>query len=116
MPTDSPTSVKVARLSAEFFDHWESFRNLLLVKTVPLIQKLPRKERSQILQHLQVREFKDGDYIIKQGEKGASTVLLHIYTEITLLIVCILPHLFIRRGFLHYPGGLREGGGDPSLS
>lgn len=35
-----------------------------------MIQKLPRKERSTILQHLQIREFKDGDYIIKQGEKG----------------------------------------------
>eukprot|EP01039_Chlorochromonas_danica_P006130 gene6130-6750_t len=70
VPYDSPIDVQVAKLSMEYFDKWESFRNLLLVKTVPLVQKLPRKERSKILQNLQIREFKDGDYIIKQGEKG----------------------------------------------
>jgi CRP-like cAMP-binding protein len=35
-----------------------------------MIQKLPRKERSTILQNLEVREFKDGDYICTQGEQG----------------------------------------------
>jgi [calcium/calmodulin-dependent protein kinase] kinase len=54
----------------EYFDKWEQFRNLLLVKTVPLIQILPRKERSHILQSLVVREYRDGEYIIRQGEKG----------------------------------------------
>lgn len=58
VPADSPIPVQVAKLSLEYFDKWETFRNLLLVKTVPLIQKLPRKERSKILQHLQIREFR----------------------------------------------------------
>lgn len=67
---DSTVPVAVARLTVEHFDKWEQFRNLLLVKTVPLIQILPRKERSHILQSLVVREYRDGEYIIRQGEKG----------------------------------------------
>jgi CRP-like cAMP-binding protein len=62
--------VNVAVLSPEHFDKWDSFRNLLLVKTVPMVQMLPRKERQKILQNLQIRDFKDGDYIIRQGEQG----------------------------------------------
>lgn len=70
VPVDVTCIVQIAKLTQEHFDKWDSFRNLLLVKTVPLIQKLPRKERSQILQNLVVRDFKDGEYIIRQGEKG----------------------------------------------
>ena len=62
--------MNVAVLSPEHFDKWDSFRNLLLVKTVPMVQMLPRKERQKILQNLQIRDFKDGDYIIRQGEQG----------------------------------------------
>jgi CRP-like cAMP-binding protein len=70
VPLDAAWNVEVAKLCPDHFDKWESFRNLLLVKTVPLIQKLPRNERSKILQNLQIKEFKDGEYIIRQGEKG----------------------------------------------
>ncbi len=37
---------------------------------MPLIQKLPRKERMTILQNLQIKDFKDGEYICHQGEIG----------------------------------------------
>jgi CRP-like cAMP-binding protein len=70
VPKDAKGPVNVAVLSPEHFDKWDSFRNLLLVKTVPMVQMLPRKERQKILQDLQVRDFKDGDYIIRQGEQG----------------------------------------------
>jgi CRP-like cAMP-binding protein len=63
-------AVNVAVLSPEHFDKWDSFRNLLLVKTVPMVQMLPRKERQKILQNLFIRDFKDGEYIIRQGEQG----------------------------------------------
>eukprot|EP01033_Poteriospumella_lacustris_P008743 gene8744-6283_t len=70
VPKDSPTKVEVAKLTPDHFEKWSHFRYLLLAKAVPLIQKLPRKERSQILQSLIVREFRDGDYIVHQGEIG----------------------------------------------
>lgn len=70
VPKDSIVSVNIAVLSLEYFDKWDSFRNLLLIKTVPMIQMLPRKERQKILQNLQIREFKDNEYIIKQGDHG----------------------------------------------
>lgn len=70
VPKDAPGPVDVAVLTPEFFLDWDSFRSILLVRTVPLIQMLPRKERNKILQNLVIREFKDGEYIIRQGEKG----------------------------------------------
>jgi hypothetical protein len=70
VPKDAKMAVNVAVLSPEHFDKWDSFRNLLLVKTVPMVQMLPRKERQKILQNLFIRDFKDGEYIIRQGEQG----------------------------------------------
>ena len=72
VPIDSPVPVQVARLTPEYFDRpfWDSFRGLLLVRAVPMIQCLPRKERQQVLQAMQVRDFKDGDHIIRQGDPG----------------------------------------------
>lgn len=72
VPTDSPCSVYVAKIGAEHFDkkQWCDFRNILLGRTVPLIQGLPRKERIQILQSLTIKEFKDKEYIIRQGDVG----------------------------------------------
>jgi hypothetical protein len=72
VPTDSPCSVFVAKIHSEHFDlkMWSDFRNILLGRTVPLIQGLPRKERIQILQSLTIKEFKDDEYIIRQGDKG----------------------------------------------
>lgn len=70
MPKDAKVAVNVAVLSPEHFDKWDSFRNLLLVKTVPMIQMLPRKERQKILQNLSIKDFRDGDYIIRQGDVG----------------------------------------------
>lgn len=64
--------VHIAKVCSEHFEkkHWSDFRNILLGRSVPLIQGLPRKERIQILQSLTIKEFKDKEYIIKQGEKG----------------------------------------------
>jgi hypothetical protein len=71
VPKDSKvSSVRVAVLTPEYFEKWDSFRNLLLVKSVPMIQMLPRKERQKITQDLVIREFKDGEYIIRQGDHG----------------------------------------------
>ena len=67
--------MEVAILHPAFFDRWDSFRNLLLVKTVPLVQMLPRRERQKILQNLTIKEYKDSEYIIRQGEKGAQYCL-----------------------------------------
>ena len=83
VPKDSKVAVNIAVLSPEHFDKWDSFRNLLLVKTVPMIQMLPRKERQRILQNLSIRDFKDGDYIIRQGEQGKYiSISTYIYTII----------------------------------
>lgn len=71
VPKDSKvSSVRVAVLTPDHFDKWDSFRNLLLVKSVPMIQMLPRKERQKITQDLVIKEFKDGEYIIRQGDHG----------------------------------------------
>lgn len=71
VPKDSKVpSVRVAVLTPDLFEKWDSFRNLLLVKSVPMIQMLPRKERQKISQELVIREFKDGEYIIRQGDHG----------------------------------------------
>ncbi|KAJ1429688.1 cyclic nucleotide-binding-like protein [Ochromonadaceae sp. CCMP2298] len=70
VPKDSPCPVNVAVLLPELFDKWDSFRNLLLVKTVPMVQMLPRRERQTILRNLQIRDFKDKDFIVRQGEQG----------------------------------------------
>jgi len=71
VPKDSKvSSVRVAVLTPDNFEKWDSFRNLLLVKSVPMIQMLPRKERQKITQELVIREFKDGEYIIRQGDHG----------------------------------------------
>lgn len=70
VPKDAKVAVNVAVLSPEHFDKWDSFRNLLLVKTVPMVQMLPRKERQKILQNLSIKDFRDGDYIIRQGDVG----------------------------------------------
>jgi hypothetical protein len=79
VPKDAKVAVNVAVLSPEHFDKWDSFRNLLLVKTVPMIQMLPRKERQKILQNLSIKDFRDGDYIIRQGDVGKhSTLFTHI--------------------------------------
>lgn len=72
VPKDAKVAVNVAVLTPEHFDKWDTFRNLLLVKTVPMVQMLPRKERQKILQNLFIRDFKDGEYIIRQGEQGES--------------------------------------------
>lgn len=79
VPKDAKCAVNVAVLSPEHFDKWDSFRNLLLVKTVPMVQMLPRKERQKILQNLQIRDFKDGDYIIRQGEQGQTSCTLSLF-------------------------------------
>jgi CRP-like cAMP-binding protein/predicted Ser/Thr protein kinase len=62
--------VQLAKLCPEYFEKWSGFRHVLLVKNVPLIQRLNRGERSQIIQNLIVREYKDGEEIVKQGDPG----------------------------------------------
>lgn len=93
-------AVEVARLAPENFDKWESFRNILLVRTVSLIQTLSKSERCscstisllytilsfyvirlKILQQIEVKEFKDDEYIVRQGEIGnrICTCLLYVH-------------------------------------
>ena len=93
-------AVEVARLAPENFDKWESFRNILLVRTVSLIQTLSKSERFRcshllvssivvlsshrqfprfdvirlkILQQIEVKEFKHDEYIVRQGEIGSGS-------------------------------------------
>eukprot|EP01038_Epipyxis_sp_PR26KG_P005579 gene5579-7704_t len=70
VPRDSPVNVPVARLACQHFDKWNNFRNLLLVKPVPLIQMLPRKERLEIIDKMKIKEYSDGEYIVVQDEIG----------------------------------------------
>jgi hypothetical protein len=97
VPADATVAVEVARLAPENFDKWESFRNILLVRTVSLIQTLSKSERFhfsllfllklcclslrrcsrsdfirlKILQQIEVKEFKHDEYIVRQGEIGS---------------------------------------------
>jgi cAMP-dependent protein kinase regulator len=70
IPKDSPVPVHIAILTAEFFNKWASLRNLLLVRTVPLLQKLPKEERQKILREMRIHRFEDGEHIIRQGDVG----------------------------------------------
>eukprot|EP01034_Spumella_vulgaris_P036339 gene36339-44829_t len=76
--TGNIQAVYVAKVPAEQFDlkQWCDFRNILLGRSVPLIQGLPRKERIQILQSLTIKEFKDKEYIIRQGDVGEECYII----------------------------------------
>ena len=78
-------NVNIAVLTSEYFDKWDSFRYLLLIKTVPMIQTLPRKERQRIVQNLVIKEFKDGEYIIRQGDTGED---FYIIQGIIITLLC----------------------------
>jgi len=124
VPKDAKVAVNVAVLSPEHFDKWDSFRNLLLVKTVPMVQMLPRKERQKILQNLSIKDFRDGDYIIRQGDVGTylcdvtSLIWFLPHRELhpspyTILTDVLIPTILFctspRRGLLHHPRRLCEG-------
>lgn len=70
IPRDSSVSVDIARLSKENFHIWEDYRAKLLVHAVPLIQMIPREERSILIDATTIKEYKDGQHIIRQGEIG----------------------------------------------
>lgn len=69
VPFDA-VSIDIACLLPEQFSIWESYRNILLVQGVPLIQSIPRSERIVIISHALIKAFKEGDCIIKQGDTG----------------------------------------------
>ena len=43
---------------------------------VPLIQSVPRSERVGMISQAQIREFREGEYIIKQGEVGEELFII----------------------------------------
>mmetsp|Transcript_20171 Transcript_20171/g.19484 ORF Transcript_20171/g.19484 Transcript_20171/m.19484 type:complete len:2393 (+) Transcript_20171:111-7289(+) len=63
-------SIDIACLLPEQFTIWESYRNILLVQGVPLIQSIPRSERIVVISHAVIKAYKTGDCIIKQGDMG----------------------------------------------
>jgi CRP-like cAMP-binding protein len=46
------------------------------VQGVPLIQSVPRSERVGMISQAQIREFREGEYIIKQGEVGEELFII----------------------------------------
>jgi CRP-like cAMP-binding protein len=46
------------------------------VQGVPLIQSVPRGERIAMISQAQIREFREGEYIIKQGEVGEELFII----------------------------------------
>jgi hypothetical protein len=70
VPKDSPVPVSIGIISPADFEKWDSFRNLLIVKSVPLLQKLPKDERQNILRDVKIKRFDDGDVIIREGDVG----------------------------------------------
>lgn len=46
------------------------------VQGVPLIQSVPRGERVAMISQAQIREFREGEYIIKQGEVGEELFII----------------------------------------
>lgn len=57
-------------MTSEHFDTWSDFRDLLLDRSVPLFQRLPKQERLNILRHATFMQFKDKEPIMKQYELG----------------------------------------------
>ena len=43
---------------------------------MPLIQSVPRSERVGMISQAQIREFREGEYIIKQGEVGEELFII----------------------------------------
>jgi hypothetical protein len=70
VPDDSPCCIEVAKLPIDKFDIWELYRNMLLVKAAPLIQQLPKEELLDIIEKMTIKEYKPGEYIIRQGDQG----------------------------------------------
>ncbi len=60
----------VACLEEENFDKWNTFRTVLLVRSVPLMQLLPRHDRQEIMAHMIIRTYHKDEYIIRQGDIG----------------------------------------------
>lgn len=76
VPFECACKVSVAKLETKFFDAWEMFRQKLLVMTIPLVQMLPQSERDFILEHMQVKEFATGEYIVRDGEIGSEFFII----------------------------------------
>ena len=70
MPKDSRCDVIVGRVTSEHFDTWSDFRDLLLDRSVPLFQRLPKMERQHILRNATFMQFRDKEPIMKQYELG----------------------------------------------
>lgn len=58
------------RITPAHFDKWETYYQFLLIKSISLFQHLETQETKETIRKLQVREYKDGDYICTQGEIG----------------------------------------------
>ncbi len=62
--------IKVARIPPERFEKWNFFRNMLIVKAVPFLHKLPLESRRNLLSLTDIQHYKDGERIVTQGEPG----------------------------------------------
>jgi CRP-like cAMP-binding protein/tRNA A-37 threonylcarbamoyl transferase component Bud32 len=62
--------VAIAKLEKEHFLLWKDFRHALLVRSVPLMQLVPPKQRQEIMAHLSITSFSKDTYIIRKGELG----------------------------------------------
>jgi hypothetical protein len=69
-------SVAVATLCPEQFSKWDSLRSLLLVKNVPFINSLGAKETEHLLKNITMREYDNGDYIVRQGDVGVELFII----------------------------------------
>jgi CRP/FNR family cyclic AMP-dependent transcriptional regulator len=70
IPDDSPCPVAIAKLEKEHFLLWKDFRHALLVRSVPLMQLVPPKQRQEIMAHLIITSFSKDTYIIHKGDLG----------------------------------------------
>jgi CRP-like cAMP-binding protein len=65
----TPTVI-LGRVTSDHFHLWNDFRIFLLMNAVPLFRTLPTPEQIEMYSLLQHEEFKDGQYIVKQGDIG----------------------------------------------
>jgi len=70
IPPALQSNVKIARISAEHFEHWTFFRTMLIVRAIPFLNQLPSCSRLELLSQTVVVHYSAGDCIIKQGDVG----------------------------------------------
>jgi hypothetical protein len=67
VPEDCECDVVIASLEEKYFDRWQQFRSRLTIRSVPIVQSLPKTVRNQILSKAIEKYYSYGDYIVRQG-------------------------------------------------